>query len=141
MLAAARAAYVGMGDFNFASQGFPTSGLPDWGGGSGGGSNNDGGGGNDVPWYVSSVPFISAIGKTVSNIWGNANQQYQQPQYQYQPAYQQQPIYQTQPGGGVGIGLDGAGIRLSDGSHIGWLPIAGVGLGLVLLQSKGFSRR
>ncbi len=49
--------------------------------------------------------------------------------------------YGAAPPAGVGIGVDGQGIRLSDGSHIGWAPIMlGVGA-LVLLQSKGFSRR
>lgn len=45
------------------------------------------------------------------------------------------------PSGGVGLGIDGQGVRLSDGSHIGWLPIGAVALGFMLLQSKGISRR
>lgn len=44
-------------------------------------------------------------------------------------------------GGGVGLGIDSSGIRLSDGSHIGWFPIIAVLGGVVLLQSSGFQRR
>ena len=45
------------------------------------------------------------------------------------------------PPGGVGVGVDGQGIRLSDGSHIGW-PLIALGVGAIfLLQSPGYSRR
>lgn len=62
-------------------------------------------------------------------------------------AAQQQVVYQptalqnrgTTPG--VGIGVDGSGIRLSDGSHIGWFPIIGLIGVIFLLQSPGFQRR
>lgn len=74
--------------------------------------------------------------------------------YSRQAAYRsqtpQQPIYNV-PGQsqylpqrtstGVGFGVDGQGIRLSDGSHIGWFPIAGLVLAFVLLQSRPLSRR
>lgn len=64
-------------------------------------------------------------------------------------ALAQQPIYQVAPNqylpqrspGGVGFGVDGQGIRLSDGSHIGWFPIAGVVLAFVLIQSRPLTRR
>lgn len=42
---------------------------------------------------------------------------------------------------GVGLAITRNGIRLSDGSYIGWLPIGGVVVAVFLLQSKGFSRR
>ncbi len=69
------------------------------------------------------------------------------------------PIYQPQYGGGVdaygnplsyapsrsnsgiGFGVDSQGVRLSDGSHIGWFPIVGVIGIFFLLQQPGFTRR
>jgi hypothetical protein len=115
---------------------FPTDSS---GGGSGGGGSSN----QAPPWYVSLEPVLLGGEKLASNIWGN---QYQQPTYQpirttlpanYGSTYNTVP----NPGGGIGIGVDSRGIRLSDGSHIGWFPIIGVGFGLFLLQSKGFSRR
>ena len=44
-------------------------------------------------------------------------------------------------GGGVGFGIDSQGLRLSDGSHIGWPIIGIVGLGIYLVQSPGFTKR
>jgi hypothetical protein len=65
-----------------------------------------------------------------------------------QPAGQQQQLtaaqiaaLQRDQGGGIGFGLDGQGLRLSDGSHIGWLPIVGVAGAFFLLQSQGIQRR
>ena len=52
---------------------------------------------------------------------------------------QQYALQQQQQG--VGFGIDGQGLRMSDGSHIGW-PVMGLAaLALYLLQSPGFSRR
>lgn len=52
--------------------------------------------------------------------------------------------YQLNPGGapppGVGFGLDGTGIRLSDGSHIGWTTIALAAGAFFLLQSRPVTR-
>jgi hypothetical protein len=42
---------------------------------------------------------------------------------------------------GVGFGVDGQGLRLSDGSHIGWSTIGIAGLAFYLIQSKGFEKR
>ncbi|HEY0379847.1 MAG TPA: hypothetical protein VGC87_23220 [Pyrinomonadaceae bacterium] len=42
---------------------------------------------------------------------------------------------------GIGIGVDSKGIRLSDGSHISWLLIAGGAVAWKMIQSPGFSRR
>lgn len=44
-------------------------------------------------------------------------------------------------GGGVGVGIDKDGVRLSDGTHIGWTTIALAGFAIYLIQSPGFSRR
>jgi hypothetical protein len=43
--------------------------------------------------------------------------------------------------GGVGFGFDSQGLRLSDGSHIGWTTIAVVVGGFYLVQSPGFTKR
>lgn len=119
---------------NIYGVGAPPPPDPTWGG-------NDG---NDVPWYLSAVPLATVIGKTAASIWGN---QYQ-PQPTYTPTYstdyaalQAAALARANAGDGVGIGVDGSGIRLSDGSHIGWLPIGAVVFGFFLLQSRGFSRR
>jgi len=93
--------------------------------------------------------LIGGIGSAISNVFnrgGNANNagytQAQLLQLQQLQAQQQAALLaQQQGGGGVGFGLDGNGIRLSDGSHIGWFPIIGVIGAFALLQSKGFSRR
>ena len=47
---------------------------------------------------------------------------------------------QRQQGQGIGLGIDSQGIRLSDGSHIGWFPVIGVLAALYLIQSPSFSR-
>jgi hypothetical protein len=63
------------------------------------------------------------------------------------------PIYQAPYGDGygntlpvtrqpsIGFGVDSQGVRLSDGSHIGWFPIVGVIGVFFLLQQPGFTRR
>jgi len=109
--------------------------------GSGGGSGSDESGGHDMPWWVSGAPVFGVIGKTLSNIFGN---QYQQPNTAYRPAPTYQPGYPAgyrQPNAGVGIGIDGNGIRLSDGSHIGWFPIIGVIGFFYVLQARPLSRK
>jgi hypothetical protein len=63
---------------------------------------------------------------------------------QYQPAVQtfnSNPGSSAPPPPGVGFGIDSQGVRLSDGSHIGWPVIGIVGLGFFLLQSRGFQKR
>jgi hypothetical protein len=88
--------------------------------------------------------FANVVGGTLVGVLGNRNAPQQQ--YALQPQGQQPQVVYVQPNaaggaGGVGIGIDGQGIRLSDGSHIGWLPIALVGGAFFLLQSPGFSRK
>jgi hypothetical protein len=88
------------------------------------------------------------FGNNVIAQWGN-RQAYRSGINPNAPAGTYQPVSyvsNTQPAGitpvtpGVGFGLDSQGIRLSDGSHIGWLPIAGVVVGLKLLQAKPYRR-
>ena len=85
----------------------------------------------------------NAVAISLASIFGR--NQGASAQNQIPPGYgynQQGQLVPVSPNGaGVGIGIDGQGIRLSDGSHIGWFPIAGVTLAIFLLQSKGFSRR
>jgi hypothetical protein len=66
---------------------------------------------------------------------------YNQQTGQYYNPQTGQTIAGNYQSSGVGFGIDGQGIRMSDGSHIGWLPIAGVVVAFSLLQSRGFSRR
>lgn len=92
------------------------------------------------PWWAVLGPgIVAASGATLSDIFRR---------YPETPTYAQTRPYTvgaaapySTTSSGVGIGIDGQGIRLSDGSHIGWLPIGAVVLGLFLLQSQGFSRR
>lgn len=118
--------------------GYPTGTLPPSEGGA------DDPFGEGPPWWAVLGPgIIAASGATLSSIFRR---------YPETPTYAQTRPYTVGGGapsattnyggaGGVGIGIDGQGIRLSDGSHIGWLPIGAVVLGFVLLQSQGFSRR
>jgi hypothetical protein len=98
---------------------------------------------NDIPWWVSGAPVIGIIGKTVSNIFSPWQATAAQAQGAYRPQQTNYPV-NTLPvnrNSGVGIGVDSNGVRLSDGSHLGWFPIVGVIGAFFLLQSKGFSRR
>jgi hypothetical protein len=138
----ARARGLGFDDtFGTLGKGdLPSGGLPpdySTGGGSGGGSSSGGG----FNWNA--LPGV--IGQTLVGVFGHPQQTAAGGGLSL--AQQQQILLAQQQGAnrpnapGVGLGIDGTGIRLSDGSHIGWLPI-GFGIGaLVLLQSKGFSRR
>ena len=67
-------------------------------------------------------------------------QQMLQAQAQAQYQYQGNPNAYGYPSG-VGFGIDGQGLRLSDGSHIGWTTIAIAGVGLYLLQRPGYQKR
>lgn len=113
---------------------------PSWPSGDSGGSAD--GGSSGPPWWVTSGPLFGVIGKTLSNIFAP----YQTSAAQagvgvYRQPTNYDPNYRQAPNRSVGIGLDSSGIRLSDGSHLGWLPIGAVVFGFFLLQSKGFSRR
>jgi hypothetical protein len=88
------------------------------------------------------LTFGTAVGNDIAAIIARNNNQnslgYPQQPTGQQPYYPQ--VVVPAPSG-VGIGVDGQGIRLSDGSHISWLVIAG-GVGVfMLLQHPGFSRR
>jgi hypothetical protein len=99
-----------------------------------------------VPGFKAQLPALILGGlKVVDDIFAppatriaQAGSQYQQ---QYSPAQLALLQQQRTPTGGIGIGIDGQGIRLSDGSHIGWFPIVAVIGVFFLLQSPGFTRR
>lgn len=115
-------------------------------GGSGGGSPvptptpvpvSSGSNSSTPPWWL---PAILGAEGAVSKIFApwQATAFSQQPTY-YPPgqSYNTGLVRTT----GVGFGIDSNGIRLSDGSHIGWFPIIGV-IGLFfLIQTPGFTRR
>jgi hypothetical protein len=61
--------------------------------------------------------------------------------FQQQLTPEQYQAWLASQRGGVGFGVDGQGIRLSDGSHISWVMIALVVGGFMLIQSRPFSRR
>jgi len=92
-------------------------------------------------------PLLAGAEKTISNIFAPAATSIAQAQgssslyqpYNY-PAGAPQPIYRA-PQTGVGLGVDSRGIRLSDGSYIGWGVIALVGGVILLIQTRPFSRR
>jgi hypothetical protein len=87
-------------------------------------------------------PLLAGAEKTVSNIFAPAATSIAQAQPAVGYQYQAQPAaYRNPTNTGVGFGIDGNGIRLSDGSHIGWVPIFLVGFGFVLIQSRPFTRR
>ena len=109
---------------------FPGTNFPDWGTGSGGGSWQD---------YLKQM---GAYWSTVLGTWITQKSAPQNPNYVNPTGVLNNQIgTQTPPPGGIGIGVDGQGIRLSDGSHIGWGTIAIVVGGIFLLQSRGFSRK
>jgi hypothetical protein len=105
----------------------------------GGGVESDG----SAPWWQSIiVPIAGITGSTLSNIYAPWQTSAAQ-------ASARQPVYvpvQTQGGlpprpEGVGFGVDSRGIRLSDGSYIGWGVVA-LGGGIILLvQARPFSRK
>lgn len=111
---------------------------PDWTPG----GESDNGEDNTPPWYVGAKPIIDIAGRTLSSIFGNRYQQptttaYRPPSsYQYDPA-----LLASRNNQGVGIGLDSNGVRLSDGSHIGWFPIIGVIGFFFVLQSRPLTRK
>jgi hypothetical protein len=120
---------------------FPiTSGLPAdgniWDEGSGGSVY-----GEAPPWWAVLGPgIIAGSSATLSNIFRRYPEQ---PQTTYRPPTYgvEGATYRNTSSGGVGIGFDSSGLRLSDGSHISWIVIAAVVFGFFLLQSPGFSRR
>jgi hypothetical protein len=95
------------------------------------------------------IPTLVALGlRTISNIFAPpatsiAQAQAARPQVIYAGSGRTDQYGNVIPttGGGIGFGVDSQGIRLSDGSHIGWFPIIGVIGVFFLLQSPGFSRR
>ena len=88
-------------------------------------------------------PLLAGAEKTISNIFSPAATsvaQAQSPIYQQQP-YGTNPTYRPVQPSGVGFGVDTRGIRLSDGSYIGWGVIALAGGVILLIQTRPFSRR
>ena len=108
-------------------------------------------GGNDddddgPPWWVTSVPLFSVIGKTASNIFApyqasvaQAGAGYYRPTQTL--TYEQQLALAARNREGVGLGVDSSGIRLSDGSRIGWFPIIGVIGFFYVLQARPLTRK
>jgi hypothetical protein len=105
--------------------------------------------GSDAGPWGGTVPVLIGGGiQALRDIFapvGTSTAAYRAQQQQY---IGQQPVYNAPSSqylpprtSGVGFGLDSQGIRLSDGSHIGWFPIIGCVVVLFLIQSPGFTRR
>jgi hypothetical protein len=96
------------------------------------------------PWSAQIPSLIAGGIQTIRDIFAPVGSTQAAYGAQRQPivyAGAQQGAVPVRNTGGVGIGIDGQGIRLSDGSHISWIWIIGGIVIIYLIQSPGFSRR